>query len=49
MAVFLRIFQEEVCPGWATMPQKVLSFGCSVGLEIEDNNAPFFGVEKGKP
>ena len=28
--------QEEVCPGWATMPQKVLSFGCSVGLEIEE-------------
>lgn len=28
--------QEEVCPGWADPPEKLLSFGCSVGLEMEE-------------
>jgi len=31
--------QEEVCPGWADPPEKLLSFGCSVGLEMEDDRA----------
>ena len=33
--------QEEVCSGWAKAPRKLLSFGCSVGIELEEALARF--------
>lgn len=35
------VAQEEVCSGWAVAPARLLSFGCSVGIELEEALARF--------